>query len=52
MAAIEITGSGFYFGGRCRVGMGMLGAGGYGKVKAALGCFDERRLLLEPCWAE
>ena len=25
---------------------------GYGKVKAALGYFDERRLLLEPRWAE
>ena len=32
--------------------MGILGGPGYGKVKAALGCFDERRLLLEPSWAE
>ena len=42
------------------IGQGMRRAGvwrgfsrraAYGKVKAALGCFDERRLLLEPSWA-
>jgi hypothetical protein len=31
---------------------GFLRGAAYGKVKAALGCFDERRLLLEPRWAE
>jgi hypothetical protein len=33
-------------------GCGFRGGAGYGKVKAALGCFDERRLLLEPNQAE
>jgi hypothetical protein len=32
--------------------MSSLGGVGYGKVKAALGWFDERRLLLELRWAE
>ena len=34
------------------LGASSFGGAGYGKVKAALGCFDERRLLLEPRWAE
>ena len=33
-------------------GEGIRGGVGYGKVKAALGRFDERRLLLGPSWAE
>ncbi len=53
VAADYPVGAIFDMGRRCaRVCVGFLRGAAYGKVKAALGCFDERRLLLEPSWAE